>query len=157
MIELESWRKQDNSTPFGWLGWSCLWQYSTSWGSACCLYLLSRTIPQKWGTLQIPFFLYNFIRHFWIETWPTEAQRRQMPVKTFDNTIIKTDYGIDQYHRRWRLKNCADYFFCSFDLASSDQEKDEEKTDFQTLMWINDKFGLIWWSFLFANVNIFGH
>ena len=40
------------------LAWSCLWQYSTSWGSACCLYLLSRTIPQKWGTLQIPFFLY---------------------------------------------------------------------------------------------------
>ena len=91
------------------LGWSCLWQYSTSWGSACCLYLLSRTLPQKWGTLQIPFFLYNFIRHFWIETWPTEAQRRQMPVKTFDNTIIKTNYGIDQYHRGWRFKNCADY------------------------------------------------
>ena len=98
------------------LGWSCLWQYYSSWGSACCLYLLSRTIPQKWGTLQIHFYIYNFIRHFWIETWPTEAQRRQMPVKTFDNNIIKTNYGIDQYHRGWRFKICADYLFCSFDF-----------------------------------------
>ena len=70
----------------------------------------------KVGNTPNSIFLYNFIRHFWIETWPTEAQRRQMPVKTFDNTIIKTNYGIDQYHRGWRFKNCADYLFCSFDF-----------------------------------------
>ena len=148
-----NWRKQENSTP--WVG--------RAFGNI----LLLEGLPAVYTCCREPFhngeenskfiFFFSFIRHFWTASWPTEAQRRRMPVKTFDNTIIKTKYGIDQYHRRRRLKNCADYFFCSFDFSTFDQEKEEEETDFQTFMWINDKFGLIWWSFLSANVNIFGH
>ena len=154
MIELrfEKLKKIGELNP---LGWSSHLQYITSWGSAavytCCRELLHE------GEEHFKFIFFSFIRHFRTESWPTEAQRRQMPVKTFDNTIIKIKYGIDQYHRRWRLKNCADHFFCSFEFSTFDQEKEEDETDFQTFMWISDKFGLIWWSFLFANVNIFGH
>ena len=114
MIELKSWRKQDNSTP--WVGrafGNILLLEGLPAVYTCCRELFHKSGEHSKFHF---FYIYNFIRHFLIETWPTEAQRRQMPVKTFDNTIIKTNYGIDQYHKGWRFKNCADYLFCSFDF-----------------------------------------
>ena len=35
-------------------------------------------------------------------------------------------------------------YFVLLIFSTFDQEKEEEETDFQTFMWINDKFGLIW-------------
>ena len=57
---------------------------------------------------------------------------------------LKLTMGLINTIRGEGLRIVQIIYFVLLIFSTFDQEKEEEETDFQTFMRINDKFGLIW-------------
>ena len=115
MIELKSSRKQENSTP--WVGrtfGNILLLEGLPAVSTCCREPFAFHI----GREHSKFIFFLALLDIFEQNFGRQKRRGgRCQSKPLIIPSLKLTMGlIDQYHRGWRFKNCADYLFCSFDF-----------------------------------------